>query len=111
MDDVDDELDLKYHRGLNPDVYYRCPCTESLDGALRNELAKNAASFIPTDIVTEFVFGISSTITISVAQQPNLDLLFEPADYLQSIPVEHALCRSFNGKERLKLQRAIARYG
>ncbi|CAI6337354.1 unnamed protein product [Periconia digitata] len=109
MDDVDDDLDLKYHRGLNPEVYYRCPSTESLDGALRNELAKNAASFIPTDIVTEFVFGLSSTITISVAQQPNLDLLFEPADYPQSITVEHALCRSVDNKDRLKLQRAIAR--
>ncbi|PVI06314.1 hypothetical protein DM02DRAFT_623233 [Periconia macrospinosa] len=109
MDDVDDDLDLKYHRGLNPEVYYRCPSSESLDGALRNELAKNAASLIPTDIVTEFVFGVSSTITISVARQPDLDLLFEPAEYPQSIAVEYALCRSSNGKERLKLQRAVAR--
>jgi hypothetical protein len=23
MDDLDDELDLRYHRDLNPEVYYR----------------------------------------------------------------------------------------
>jgi hypothetical protein len=62
------------------------------------------------DIVTEFVFGKSSTITVPVTQQPNLDILFEPADYAQSIAVEHALCHGIEGKERLKLQRAIARY-
>ena len=28
MDDLDDELDLRYHRGLKPDVYYRAPNTE-----------------------------------------------------------------------------------
>ncbi|KAJ4356420.1 glycoside hydrolase 3 [Didymosphaeria variabile] len=109
MDDLDDELDLRYHRGLKPDVYYRCPSSESLDGALRNEFEKNAASLIPVDIVTEFVFGKASTITVPVTQQPRLDTLFEPADYPQSITVEHALCHGIEGKERLKLQRAIAR--
>lgn len=54
-----------------------------MEGALRNEFEKNAASFIPEDIVTEFVFGKSATITVGVAQQPNLDALFEPADYPQ----------------------------
>lgn len=28
MDDLEDELDLRYHRGLKPDVYYRCPTLE-----------------------------------------------------------------------------------
>lgn len=28
MDDLDDELDLRYHRDLKPDVYYRCPSSE-----------------------------------------------------------------------------------
>jgi hypothetical protein len=28
MDDLEDELDLRFHRGLNPDVYYRCPTLE-----------------------------------------------------------------------------------
>ncbi|KAJ4369403.1 hypothetical protein N0V86_009235 [Didymella sp. IMI 355093] len=28
MDDLDDELDLRYHRGVKPDVYYRVPTTE-----------------------------------------------------------------------------------
>ena len=62
------------------------------------------------DIVTEFVFGKSSTITVPVTQQLQLDVLFEPADHAQSIAVEHALCYGIEGKERLKLQRAIARY-
>lgn len=127
MDDLEDELDLRYHHGLTPDVYYRCPSSEvthppfahvsvvnvssaqSLDGALRNEFDSNAASLIPTDVVTEFVFGKTSTITVPVTQQPNLDSLFEPADYPQSITVDHALCHGIEGKERLKLQRAIAR--
>ncbi|KAF1961612.1 hypothetical protein CC80DRAFT_435808 [Byssothecium circinans] len=109
MDDLEDDLDLRHHRGLKPDVYYRCPNSESLDGALRNELAKNAASFIPSEIVTEFIFAVASTVTISVVQQPNLDSLFEPAAWPQSIGVEYALCRDVEGKERLKLQRAIAR--
>ena len=61
------------------------------------------------DIVTEFVFGKTSTITVPVIHQPNLDTLFHPADYPQSIMVEHALCHGIEGKERLKLQRAIAR--
>ncbi|KAF2638568.1 hypothetical protein P280DRAFT_404552 [Massarina eburnea CBS 473.64] len=109
MDDLDDELDLRHHRSLKPDVYYRCPNTESLDGALRNELEKNAASLIPMEIATEFVFSLTSTITISVAQQSHLDSLFDPAAWPQSIAVEYALCRDAEGKERLKLQRAIAR--
>ncbi|KAF2678125.1 hypothetical protein K458DRAFT_317558 [Lentithecium fluviatile CBS 122367] len=109
MDDLDDELDLRYHRGLKPEVYYRCPSTESLDGALRNELEKSATSLIPVEIVTEFVFALQSTITVPMTQQSHLDALFHPADYPQSITVDHALCRSIDGKERLKLQRAIAR--
>jgi hypothetical protein len=28
MEDLEDELDLRYHRGLQPDVYYRCPTLE-----------------------------------------------------------------------------------
>jgi hypothetical protein len=62
------------------------------------------------EIVTEFVFAASSTITIPVTQQPNLDALIQPADFLQSITVEHALCRTVIGKDRLKAQRAAARY-
>jgi hypothetical protein len=76
---------------------------------LRNELDKNAASLIPVEIVTEFVFAVASTITIPVAQQPALDALIEPADHLQSMTVEYALCRDIDGKDRLKIQRAIAR--
>jgi hypothetical protein len=72
-------------------------------------LDKNAASLIPTDVVTEFVFATASTITIPVSQQPLLDALIEPADFLQTITVEYALCRDINGKDRLKVQRAIAR--
>lgn len=30
MDDLEDELDLRFHRGLDPDVYYRCPTLEVL---------------------------------------------------------------------------------
>jgi hypothetical protein len=33
MDDLDDELDLRYHRGLKPDVYYRCPTLEVITSA------------------------------------------------------------------------------
>jgi hypothetical protein len=62
------------------------------------------------EVVTEFVFATHSTITVPVSQQANLDTLFQPADYPQSILVDHALCRDIEGKERLKLQRAIARY-
>ncbi|KAF2714694.1 hypothetical protein K504DRAFT_445656 [Pleomassaria siparia CBS 279.74] len=109
MDDLDDELDLLYHKGVEPDVYYRCPTLESLDGALRNEIEKNAATLIPTEIVTEFVFGVTSTITLSVAQQPNLEALIQPADFPQSITVEIALCRDIDEKCRLKTQRAISR--
>ncbi|EMD92963.1 hypothetical protein COCC4DRAFT_139119 [Bipolaris maydis ATCC 48331] len=109
MDQLEDELDLRYHKGLDPDVYYRCPTLESLAGALRNEVDKNASSFIPTHVVTEFVFAPASTITIPVTQQPNLDILIEPADHLQTIAVEHALCKDIHGKQRLQVQRAIAR--
>jgi hypothetical protein len=28
MDDLEDELDLRFHKGLNSDVYYRCPTSE-----------------------------------------------------------------------------------
>lgn len=28
MDDLEDELDLRHHKGLDPDVYYRCPTSE-----------------------------------------------------------------------------------
>ncbi|KAF2875344.1 hypothetical protein BDV95DRAFT_604099 [Massariosphaeria phaeospora] len=109
MNELDDELDLRYHRGLKPEVYYRCPSSETLDGAIRNELEKNAQSLIPVEIVTEFVFTIASTITIPVIHQPNLEALFQPADFAQSITVDQALCRSIEGKDRLKAQRAIAR--
>ncbi|KAH7374389.1 hypothetical protein BKA66DRAFT_174193 [Pyrenochaeta sp. MPI-SDFR-AT-0127] len=109
MDDVKDHLDLRYHRGLDPDVYYRCPTTESLDGALRNEQEKSASSLIPTQIVTEFIFAATSTITIPVSQQPNLEVLIQPADFVQSVTVGHALCHNINGKDRLKIQRSIAR--
>lgn len=96
MEDLEDELDLRYHRGLKPEVYYRCPmlevrrssnqtlniaeCAQSLDGAIRNELEKNASSLIPVEIVTEFVFAAASTITIPTAHQPALEALIEPAD-------------------------------
>ncbi|KAF1917395.1 hypothetical protein BDU57DRAFT_446485 [Ampelomyces quisqualis] len=109
MEDLDDDLDLRFHRGLKPDVYYRCPTLESLDGALRNELEKNASSLIPVEIVTEFLFAPASTITVPVAQQPALDALIEPADHLQSITVDYALCRDIDGKDRLRVQRAIAK--
>jgi len=74
-------------------------------------LEKNAASLIPVKIVTEFVFSQASTITVPVAQQPDLEALFQPAEYSQSITVDDALCRGIEGKDRLKLQRAIARCG
>ncbi|KAF2126251.1 hypothetical protein P153DRAFT_359900 [Dothidotthia symphoricarpi CBS 119687] len=109
MDDLDDDLDLRYHRGLKPDVYYRCPTTESLDGALRNELERNASSLIPVEIVTEFIFAAASTITIPVTQQHSLDALIEPANFPQSIAAEYGLCRDIDGKDRLKVQRAVAR--
>jgi hypothetical protein len=64
---------------------------------------------IPVEAVTEFVFAAASLITISVAQQPNLDALIQPQEFLQSITVEHALCRNIDGKDRLKAQRAVAR--
>lgn len=83
---------------------------QSLDGALRNEIAKNASSLIPVEIVTEFIFAVASAITIPVAHQPALDALIQPADYLQSITVDYALCRDIDGRDRLKVQRAIARY-
>lgn len=76
---------------------------------MRNEIEKNASSLIPVEIVTEFVFTAASTITIPVAQQTALDALIEPAGYLQSIIADYALCRDIDGKDRLKVQRAIAR--
>lgn len=60
--------------------------------------------------MTEFIFAPASTITIPVTQQLHLDALIEPADHLQSIAVEYALCSDIHGKERLRVQRAIARY-
>ena len=30
MEDLEDELDLRYHKGLNPDVYYRCQTLEGI---------------------------------------------------------------------------------
>jgi hypothetical protein len=88
----------------------RCPTLESLEGALQNELQKNAESLIPVEIVTEFVFGAGSTITVPVVQQENLGALgFAPTEFPQIITVEQALCRDIQGKERLKTQRAIAR--
>lgn len=65
---------------------------------------------IPTEIVTEFVFAAASTITVPVTHQSGLDALIEPAGFAQSITVDHALCRELDGKDRLKAQRAIARY-
>lgn len=60
--------------------------------------------------MTEFVFAVGSTITISVDQQPNLIALgLVPADYPQSITVYQALCRDITGKDRLKVQRAVTR--
>ncbi|EAT79790.2 hypothetical protein SNOG_12990 [Parastagonospora nodorum SN15] len=109
MEDLEDELDLRYHRGLQPDVYYRCPTLESLNAALYTEVEKNASALIPVETVTEFIFGAASTITIPVGQQPSLNELIEPAEYLQSITVDYALCRDIDGKDRLKVQRAIAR--
>jgi hypothetical protein len=76
---------------------------------LRNELENNASILIPVEIVTEFVFAAASTITIPVAEQPALDALIEPAAHLQSITVDYAVCRDLDGKNRLKIQRAIAR--
>ena len=38
MDDLDDELDLQYHRDLKPDVYYRCPSSEVIQHPLHVEL-------------------------------------------------------------------------
>ncbi|KAF2648024.1 hypothetical protein K491DRAFT_699236 [Lophiostoma macrostomum CBS 122681] len=109
MSDLDDELVSGNHR-LKPDVYYRCPASETLNGALRNELHQNATSLIPVEIVTEFVFAANSTITIPVIQQGNLDALgVISADVPQSLTVEYALCRDIEGKDRLKTQRAVAR--
>lgn len=31
MDQLEDELDLRYHKGFDPDVYYRCPTLEVTD--------------------------------------------------------------------------------
>jgi hypothetical protein len=76
---------------------------------LRNEIEKNASILIPIEIVTEFVFAAASTITIPVAEQSALDALIEPAAHLQSITVDYALCRDIHGKDRLKIQRVIAR--
>jgi hypothetical protein len=28
LEHLEDELDLRYHKGLNPEVYYRCPTLE-----------------------------------------------------------------------------------
>ncbi|CAO2651518.1 Nn.00g040880.m01.CDS01 [Neocucurbitaria sp. VM-36] len=128
MEHLEDELDLRYHKGLDPEVYYRCPTTEvhnlpdiqvvnvaktcllqSLDGALRNELQKSTSSLIPTEITTVFVLSVASTITVPVTHQANLDALIEPAGFLQSITVDCALCREIHGKDRLKVQRAVAR--
>ncbi|KAF2735981.1 hypothetical protein EJ04DRAFT_562931 [Polyplosphaeria fusca] len=53
MDELDDELDFKHHH-LKPDVYYRCPMSDSLDGALRNEIQRSSESLIPVEVCTEF---------------------------------------------------------
>lgn len=45
-----------------------------------------------------------------MTQQLNLYALIQPADHPQSIAAEYALCRDIDGKDRLKVQRAIARY-
>lgn len=67
------------------------------------------SSLIPIEIVTEFIFAAASTITIPVSQQAHLDALIEPANFPQTILVDDALCRDINGKDRLKVQRVIAR--
>lgn len=33
MDDLEDELDLRFHKGLSPDVYYRCPTLEVISSS------------------------------------------------------------------------------
>ncbi|KAF2852686.1 hypothetical protein T440DRAFT_497687 [Plenodomus tracheiphilus IPT5] len=113
MDDLEDDLDLRFHKGLEPDVYYRCPTLEVQHSLSRTNSAKTspiyASNLIPTGIVTEFLFAAASTLTIPVTEQFNLDALIQPADFLQSITVEHALCRDFDAKDRLKAQRAISR--
>ncbi|KAF1357673.1 hypothetical protein EJ07DRAFT_127733 [Lizonia empirigonia] len=112
MDDLDDELDLRYHRGVKPDVYYRCPNTEArtLSSQSAGTLAKTSSTYpIPSDIATEFVFAVTSTITIPVTLQSNLDALIEPQNFPQSIQVEYALCRDNDSKDRLKIQRAISK--
>jgi len=56
-------------------------------------MEKSAAGLIPTEVITEFIFGLGSTVTIPVTQQSNLDSLIEPADFAQSVSVELSLCR------------------
>lgn len=70
----------------------------------------SSVSIIPVEIVTEFVFLAGSTITLPVTEQNNLEALnLIPAEVPQSITVEQALCRIIEGKDRLKVQRVIAR--
>lgn len=77
---------------------------------MRIELAKSTSSLIPTEIEAEFVFTPIFTITVPVTYQPGLDALIEPADFPQSLAVEYVLCRQLDGKARLQIQRAVAKY-
>ena len=107
---MEESLDFRYQRGPKPEVYYRCPTLESLEDALRNELEKLAQSLIPEEAVVEFVFSPESTITVPVAQQPNLgELGVLPAEYPQTITIDQALCRNIEGADRLKIQRAVTK--
>ncbi|KAF2180694.1 hypothetical protein K469DRAFT_729651 [Zopfia rhizophila CBS 207.26] len=59
---MDDELDLRYHKGPKPEVYYRWPALESL----------GSQSLIPVELVTVFVFVAGSSATVPSSQQLNL---------------------------------------
>lgn len=72
-------------------------------------MQQSSASIIPVETVTEFIFSAGSTITIPVTQQGNLDALIIAEEFAQSITVDQALCRGLEGKDRLKVQRAITR--
>ncbi len=81
-----------------------------MNAALRNECDVNAAQLIPTSIISVYLFATTSNITIPVTHQANLAALIEPQDFPQAISVEAALCHDIFGKDRLKVQRAVAKY-
>jgi hypothetical protein len=72
-------------------------------------LERSATSLIPVETITEFDFATASTINIPVVQQQALDALIQPADHLQSITVDLALCRDIDGNDRLWAQRTISK--